>query len=174
MQGIHRRDFALFLASEATTLYQDRHCRYSQCFHEHERSPHRPGPDGPSRRRGDPLRRHPRPPGRRGEGRAAASILGGTWHCLEARDLLVFYNETMVRRANALLRRVRPHLVIAHSPQDYMPDHEQAFELSVDISGCMDTKERLVGAHAFPADDLLRKVLGAKARWLGTGLGAEL
>jgi LmbE family N-acetylglucosaminyl deacetylase len=62
---------------------------------------------------------------RRREGKAAAALLGGTFHCLESRDLLVFYDEPTVRRANALLRKVRPHLVITHNPQDYMPDHEQ-------------------------------------------------
>src|SRR5262245_54929641 len=62
---------------------------------------------------------------RREEGRRAAAVLGGTYHCLEGEDLLVFYEETMLRRADALLRKVRPHLVITHNPQDYMPDHEQ-------------------------------------------------
>jgi N-acetylglucosamine malate deacetylase 1 len=59
------------------------------------------------------------------EGRKAAAVLGGTYHCLDGRDLLIFYNEEMVRRADTLLRRVRPHVVITHNPQDYMPDHEQ-------------------------------------------------
>src|SRR5215510_12748454 len=62
---------------------------------------------------------------RREEGRRAAALLNGTYHCLEARDLLVFYSEPLVRRATALLRRVRPRVVLAHSPADYMPDHEQ-------------------------------------------------
>jgi LmbE family N-acetylglucosaminyl deacetylase len=62
---------------------------------------------------------------RRAEGRAAAALLGGSYHCLEARDLLVFYEEVLLRRATALLRRVRPDVVITHNPQDYMPDHEQ-------------------------------------------------
>jgi len=62
---------------------------------------------------------------RRKEGKAAAELLGGQYHCLEERDLLVIYNEQLVRKANALLRRVRPHLVITHNPRDYMLDHEQ-------------------------------------------------
>ncbi len=62
---------------------------------------------------------------RRAEGEAAAGCVGGAYHCLEARDLLVFYDEVMVRRATALVRRVRPAIVITHSPSDYMPDHEQ-------------------------------------------------
>ncbi len=63
---------------------------------------------------------------RREEAKAAAALLGGSYHCLGAKDLLVFYDETMVRRANALVRKVRPDIVFTNSPADYMPDHEQA------------------------------------------------
>ncbi len=62
---------------------------------------------------------------RRAEGKAAAEFVGGAYHCLEARDLLVFYGEPLVRRATALVRRVRPDVVITHNPSDYMLDHEQ-------------------------------------------------
>jgi LmbE family N-acetylglucosaminyl deacetylase len=62
---------------------------------------------------------------RRREGEASARRLGGAYHCLERRDLLVFYDEALVRAATGLLRQVRPRLVITHSPADYMLDHEQ-------------------------------------------------
>jgi LmbE family N-acetylglucosaminyl deacetylase len=61
---------------------------------------------------------------RRGEGAAAAAVLGATYHCLEERDLLVFYNERALERVTRLLRQVRPRLVVTHSPADYMLDHE--------------------------------------------------
>jgi LmbE family N-acetylglucosaminyl deacetylase len=61
---------------------------------------------------------------RRGEGAAAAAVLGATYHCLEERDLLVFYNERALERVTRLLRQVRPRLVLTHSPGDYMLDHE--------------------------------------------------
>jgi LmbE family N-acetylglucosaminyl deacetylase len=61
---------------------------------------------------------------RRGEGAAAAAVLGATYHCLEERDLLVFYNERALERVTRLLRLVRPRLVLTHSPADYMLDHE--------------------------------------------------
>jgi LmbE family N-acetylglucosaminyl deacetylase len=61
---------------------------------------------------------------RRGEGAAAAAVLGATYHCLEERDLLVFYNERALERVTRLLRQVRPRLVLTHSPADYMLDHE--------------------------------------------------
>jgi LmbE family N-acetylglucosaminyl deacetylase len=61
---------------------------------------------------------------RRSEGAAAASLLGGTYHCLEERDLRVFYREEAVEKVTRLLRKVRPRIVITHSPADYMVDHE--------------------------------------------------
>jgi LmbE family N-acetylglucosaminyl deacetylase len=62
---------------------------------------------------------------RRREGRDAAALLGGEFHCLERRDLEVHYDRETVREACGLLRRVRPDLVIAHGPSDYMLDHEE-------------------------------------------------
>jgi LmbE family N-acetylglucosaminyl deacetylase len=61
---------------------------------------------------------------RRAEGAAAAAVLGGTYHCLEERDLQVFYNERALERVTRLLRQVRPRLLLTHSPADYMLDHE--------------------------------------------------
>src|SRR5436305_6679582 len=61
---------------------------------------------------------------RRGEGARAAALLRGRYHCLEERDLLVFYNERTLERVTRLLRLVRPRVVLTHSPADYMLDHE--------------------------------------------------
>ena len=261
---------------------------------------------GPSRRRRDPLRRHPGPPLRRGlevhiaaatpgdcgtpdqapdaiaairrgEGRAAAAVLGGTWHCLESRDLLVFYDEhdgapghgppaarpappgdrpqppgctpdheqmSIVARAacfngpvpNAPAGRRSPASprVPMHAPirrrrgsrTSTMPTRRRGRTtpdgpcgpscawtsrrwrrprsgswppMPRSASGCgaitvfMSTSRPPAGGgppgaldrtgagegfrqhrgHAFPADDLLRKSLGGRARWLGTGEGGE-
>jgi LmbE family N-acetylglucosaminyl deacetylase len=61
---------------------------------------------------------------RRGEGAKAAAQIGAAYHCLEERDLLVFYNEKALERVTRLLREVRPRIVLTHSPADYMLDHE--------------------------------------------------
>src|SRR5213083_2646758 len=61
---------------------------------------------------------------RRGEGQASADLLGGRYHCLEERDLLIFYGEQTLEKAIRVLRAVRPRIVITHSPADYMLDHE--------------------------------------------------
>jgi N-acetylglucosamine malate deacetylase 1 len=61
---------------------------------------------------------------RRAEGAAAAAVIGATYHCLEERDLQVFYNERALEKVTRLLRQVRPRLLLTHSPADYMLDHE--------------------------------------------------
>jgi LmbE family N-acetylglucosaminyl deacetylase len=61
---------------------------------------------------------------RRGEGARAAALVGGSYHCLEERDLLVFYEERPLERVTRLLRQVRPRVVLTHSPADYLLDHE--------------------------------------------------
>jgi N-acetylglucosamine malate deacetylase 1 len=66
---------------------------------------------------------------RRGEGARAALVLGATYHCVEERDLLIFYQERPLERITRLLRTVRPRIVLTHSPADYMLDHEMTSQL---------------------------------------------
>jgi LmbE family N-acetylglucosaminyl deacetylase len=61
---------------------------------------------------------------RRAEGARAAAKVDGEYHCLEERDLLVFYGERTLEKVTRLLRQVRPRLLLTHSPADYMLDHE--------------------------------------------------
>lgn len=65
------------------------------------------------------------------EGRAAAAILGATFHESLASDLLIFYEERLLRRVTAVVRRVQPRIVLTHSPQDYMEDHMNTSRLAV-------------------------------------------
>ena len=61
---------------------------------------------------------------RRAEGARAAAIIDGVYHCIEERDLRIFYEERPLERVTRLLRTVRPRMVLTHSPADYMLDHE--------------------------------------------------
>ncbi|MCI0462060.1 MAG: PIG-L family deacetylase [Gemmataceae bacterium] len=61
---------------------------------------------------------------RRAEGARAAAVIGAEYHCLEERDLLIVYGEQALEKVTRLLRRVRPRVVLTHSPADYMLDHE--------------------------------------------------
>src|SRR5438876_2798236 len=48
---------------------------------------------------------------RRSEGAKAAALIGAAYHCLEERDLLIFYNERALERITQLLRQVRPRIL---------------------------------------------------------------
>lgn len=61
---------------------------------------------------------------RREEARASAAILDAEYHCVGLRDLFIVYDRDALQRTTEIVRRVRPDLVITHSPQDYMVDHE--------------------------------------------------
>jgi LmbE family N-acetylglucosaminyl deacetylase len=61
---------------------------------------------------------------RRNEGTNAAALIGATYHCMEERDLLVFYNQRTLEKVTRLLRWVQPSIVLTHGPADYMLDHE--------------------------------------------------
>ncbi len=61
---------------------------------------------------------------RRAEGAAAAKRIGGTYHCVEERDLRVNFCDATMERIVHLICEVRPRLIITHSPDDYHLDHE--------------------------------------------------
>ncbi len=79
------------------------------------------------------------------EAEAAAATLGATYHCLDLLDVFVFLNEQTLKLAIELLRRVQPTLLITHSPQDYMLDHEQASVICRDAAFCAPIKNALTG-----------------------------
>ena len=68
---------------------------------------------------------------RRREARTAARLLGAAWHPPMCRDLQIFYDDRTLRRLCAVVREVRPAILLTHSPQDYMEDHMNASRLTV-------------------------------------------
>jgi LmbE family N-acetylglucosaminyl deacetylase len=65
------------------------------------------------------------------EARAAAKILGATFHPSLTDDLEIFYDLKTLRRLTAVVRAVKPGIVLTHSPQDYMEDHMTTCRLAV-------------------------------------------
>ena len=65
------------------------------------------------------------------ESRRAAEVLGAEYHESLSADMLIFYEEPLLRRLAAVLRRVRPRIVLTHAPQDYMEDHMNTARLAV-------------------------------------------
>ena len=68
---------------------------------------------------------------RAAEGRAAAEVLGATFHESFTNDLLIFYDEPHLRKLAAVIRQVRPRIVLTHAPADYMEDHMNTARLAV-------------------------------------------
>ena len=54
----------------------------------------------------------------------ACELLDATYHYAGFDDLSIFNDDNSNRRVTALLREVDPSVVITHSPNDYMSDHE--------------------------------------------------
>jgi len=68
---------------------------------------------------------------RRREARQAAALLDATWHPPIRRDLEIFYDDRTLREVAAVVRQVKPTLLLTHSPQDYMEDHVSTCRLAV-------------------------------------------
>jgi len=68
---------------------------------------------------------------RRREARAAARMLEAAWHPPICHDLQIFYDDRTLRKLCAVVRTVRPSVILTHSPQDYMEDHMNTSRLAV-------------------------------------------
>ncbi len=68
---------------------------------------------------------------RRAEAKRAAKILGAHWHPPMCDDLEILYEVKTLRRLAAVIREVKPGIVLTHSPQDYMEDHMNTSRLAV-------------------------------------------
>lgn len=68
------------------------------------------------------------------ESKRAAEILGAHYHASLVDDLEIFYDLRTLRRLAALVREVKPSIVLTHSPQDYMEDHMITSRLAVTAS----------------------------------------
>lgn len=67
---------------------------------------------------------------RMAEARRAAAMIGGRYHCLGERDVLVVFDKPTVRKTIDLFRRIAPTLVFTHPADDYMMDHQQVHLLA--------------------------------------------
>jgi LmbE family N-acetylglucosaminyl deacetylase len=65
------------------------------------------------------------------ESRQAAQILGAHFHKPLCDDLEIVYDVKTLRRLAAIIREVRPSVVLTHPPVDYMEDHTATCRLVV-------------------------------------------
>ena len=66
---------------------------------------------------------------RKVEAEKSANILDGTYHCLELDDVFIMYDRPSLLKMIALLRKVKPTIIFANSPEDYFVDHEHSSKL---------------------------------------------
>ena len=65
------------------------------------------------------------------EARNSAEVLGATYHPPIANDLLIMYEERLLRKILAVVREIRPTIVLLPSLNDYMEDHTNTARLTV-------------------------------------------
>ena len=68
---------------------------------------------------------------RRAEAKGAARVLGAHFHESLCNDLEIFYELKLLRRLAAVIREVKPNVVLTHAPLDYMEDHTNTNRLVV-------------------------------------------
>ncbi|RMF37017.1 MAG: LmbE family protein [Planctomycetota bacterium] len=65
------------------------------------------------------------------EAMAAAEAIPAEFHPPIRDDLDIFYDRETLREVAAVVRRVRPSIILTHAPVDYMEDHQNAARLAV-------------------------------------------
>ena len=68
---------------------------------------------------------------RAAEAEASAWLAGAVSHPALFDDLDLFYDRPSLARVAAVVREIRPSIILTHSPQDYMEDHQNACRLLV-------------------------------------------
>ena len=68
---------------------------------------------------------------RRAEAKRAAKILAAHFHESLCNDMEIFYELKLLRRLAAVIREVKPGIVLTHPPVDYMEDHMETCRLVV-------------------------------------------
>lgn len=68
---------------------------------------------------------------RDGEARRAAQVLGAVFHEPLVDDLDIYYDRELLRKVCAVIRDIRPRILLVQSPQDYMEDHSNACRVAV-------------------------------------------
>ena len=73
---------------------------------------------------------------RRQEARNAADYLGAEYHESLVNDLEVFYTQELIRRVTAVIRQVKPDVLLLPSLEDYMEDHMNTARVAVTAAFC--------------------------------------
>lgn len=87
---------------------------------------------------------------RKAEAAKSAGILDGSYYCLGSDDAFIMYDRPTLLKAIEIVRKVRPTIVFALSPSDYMVDHEMASKLAQTACFCCGVVNiRIAGVEPF-------------------------
>ncbi|WP_138478767.1 PIG-L deacetylase family protein [Dyadobacter bucti] len=64
------------------------------------------------------------------EAQNASEVLGATFHPPITNDFEIMYDVELLRKLAAVIRKVRPSILLTHSPSDYMEDHMNTSRLA--------------------------------------------
>jgi N-acetylglucosamine malate deacetylase 1 len=87
------------------------------------------------------------------EAQDAARLLGATWHPPICNDLEIAYTNDQIGKVCSLIRLVKPRIVLAHSPRDYMEDHTIACRIAVTAAFCRGIRNYRVEPDMPPVGD---------------------
>lgn len=90
---------------------------------------------------------------RRNEAKNAASMLDAVFHESIVDDLMVYYDDTLVRRMTAVVREVAPDIMLVPSLEDYMEDHMNTARVAVTAAFCRGMRNY----RSRPKRDAIRK-----------------
>ncbi|MDD2706815.1 MAG: PIG-L family deacetylase [Verrucomicrobiae bacterium] len=65
------------------------------------------------------------------EARESARLAGAQSHGPLFGDLQIFYDSSSLARVSAVVREIKPNIILTHSPNDYMEDHQNTCRLVV-------------------------------------------
>ena len=65
------------------------------------------------------------------EAKNSTRILGANFHPPICNDFEIFYGIELLRKLTGVIRKVKPSVILTHSPSDYMEDHMSTSRLAV-------------------------------------------
>ncbi len=87
------------------------------------------------------------------EARNAAERLGATFHEPLADDLQIYYTPSLAAKFCAIIRQVRPEVLLLPSPMDYMEDHVNVSRLAVTAAFCRNMRNFITDPSVTPIGD---------------------
>ncbi len=90
------------------------------------------------------------------EATRSAGVIGAQIHQAVFSDLEVFYDRPSLAAVSAILRSIRPQIILTHSPDDYMEDHQNVCRLVVTAAFSRGTPNFRTEPDAAPYTQSLR------------------